>query len=61
MGGTNREEGEELSYLERSLSEEPRFRQGWNCALWEVHKMLMDGMKITPELLKDMVRWHVEK
>lgn len=47
---------EETGWLQRQLNTSATFVQGWNSALWEVHKMVGDGMTITRELLADLVR-----
>jgi len=42
------------SFVARRLRTDPRFQAGWNSALWEVYKMVDDGMIVTPALLRDL-------
>ena len=36
------------------LRTDPRFRAGWNSALWEVHQLLRDGYSVDPGLLMNL-------
>lgn len=44
----------EGTFVVGRLATDLRFRAGWNSALWEIHKMVADGIVITTELLSDM-------
>ncbi len=43
------------SWVSQRLSD-PSFRAGWNSALWEVHKLMRDGLTVDPETLMGMAR-----
>lgn len=33
------------------LRTDPRFRAGWNSALWEIHKLRLNGYSVDTEML----------
>ena len=41
-------------FIAGRLRTDPRFRAGWNSALWEIHKLMRDGYSVDPEMLMDL-------